>query len=327
MHRAPFPRVSLRAAPLQLPVHLGTPGIETRGPASGADVGALFQVTLLESRDKHRGLGAGIAGGVRGFFGGLNRKGRDMPELRLAAGKVTDSADSESGKLRDGKKKGKTVDIDQIARLSRSDVAGEEDVSEYDDEAFTLKSEALQVSKPLQPGRTPLQASAEDKAETDGAAMLYDTKLASYVGNKGVSEKGTWAQAQVLGLDCGWSAIPHPAKADRGGEDVHLVCRAGGATMFGVFDGVGGWAELGVDPAEYARRLAQELEEQLLRDPSIATWQERPLLSMLEVRPRPSHIGARLLRGQYSDLSVQSVQMNAGRAHADRPPSPRAGCV
>ncbi|KAJ1491153.1 phosphatase 2C-like domain-containing protein, partial [Baffinella frigidus] len=81
----------------------------------------------------------------------------------------------------------------------------------------------------------------------------------------------------------GWSAIPHPLKADRGGEDVHLVCRAGGTTMFGVFDGVGGWAELGVDPAEYARKLAQELEEQLQRDPTIATWQERPLLSMLEV--------------------------------------------
>ena len=85
--------------------------------------------------------------------------------------------------------------------------------------------------------------------------------------------------------------------------------------------------DLPFSPAEYARRLAQELEEQLLRDPSIATWQERPLLSMLEVCPRPSHIGARLPHGQYSDLSVESVQMNAGRAHADRPPSPRAGCI
>ena len=50
--------------------------------------------------------------------------------------------------------------------------------------------------------------------------------------------------AWKLELDCAWSSIPHPLKVHRGGEDVHIVCRAGGATLIGVFDGVGGWSEV-----------------------------------------------------------------------------------
>eukprot|EP00288_Rhodomonas_lens_P013719 CAMPEP_0177705658 /NCGR_PEP_ID=MMETSP0484_2-20121128/8823_1 /TAXON_ID=354590 /ORGANISM="Rhodomonas lens, Strain RHODO" /LENGTH=264 /DNA_ID=CAMNT_0019217095 /DNA_START=167 /DNA_END=958 /DNA_ORIENTATION=+ len=37
-----------------------------------------------------------------------------------------------------------------------------------------------------------------------------------------------------IGLDCGWSCIPHPSKVHRGGEDVHIVSRAGGCTLTGV---------------------------------------------------------------------------------------------
>ena len=44
---------------------------------------------------------------------------------------------------------------------------------------------------------------------------------------------------------CAW--VPHPDKADKGGEDACFVLRDQGA--FGVMDGVGGWAEEGVDPA------------------------------------------------------------------------------
>ena len=43
-------------------------------------------------------------------------------------------------------------------------------------------------------------------------------------------------------LEAGAGMIPHPAKADRGGEDAYFVC-ARGACM-GVADGVGGWAEV-----------------------------------------------------------------------------------
>jgi hypothetical protein len=37
--------------------------------------------------------------------------------------------------------------------------------------------------------------------------------------------------------------IPHPAKADRGGEDAYFICERG--ACMGVADGVGGWAEVG----------------------------------------------------------------------------------
>ena len=47
--------------------------------------------------------------------------------------------------------------------------------------------------------------------------------------------------------------------------------------------GVGGagWAELGVDPADYARRLVAGIEREFRRDPSICDVEERPLLTML----------------------------------------------
>jgi len=44
-------------------------------------------------------------------------------------------------------------------------------------------------------------------------------------------------------LEAGAGMIPHPAKADRGGEDAFFICQRGYA--MGVADGVGGWAEVG----------------------------------------------------------------------------------
>jgi hypothetical protein len=46
-------------------------------------------------------------------------------------------------------------------------------------------------------------------------------------------------------------SIPHPDKIHKGGEDAHFLS----PMSVGVFDGVGGWAEHGVDPAEYSRAL------------------------------------------------------------------------
>lgn len=47
-------------------------------------------------------------------------------------------------------------------------------------------------------------------------------------------------------------SIPHPEKSHKGGEDAHFLT----GTSVGVFDGVGGWAEHGIDPAEYSRALS-----------------------------------------------------------------------
>ena len=47
--------------------------------------------------------------------------------------------------------------------------------------------------------------------------------------------------------------LPHPDKEETGGEDAHFICIDEHA--IGVADGVGGWAELGVDSGQYAREL------------------------------------------------------------------------
>ena len=47
--------------------------------------------------------------------------------------------------------------------------------------------------------------------------------------------------------------LPHPDKAEKGGEDAHFICEERG--VVGVADGVGGWADVGVDAGEYARQL------------------------------------------------------------------------
>lgn len=50
--------------------------------------------------------------------------------------------------------------------------------------------------------------------------------------------------------------IPHPAKRKKGGEDAFFVCNNGVA--LGVSDGVGGWADKGVDPSLYSKTLMRE---------------------------------------------------------------------
>eukprot|EP00798_Chlamydomonas_sp_ICE-L_P020119 gene20119-26849_t len=48
--------------------------------------------------------------------------------------------------------------------------------------------------------------------------------------------------------------LPHPDKVHYGGEDAHFTTDHG-AGAIGVSDGVGGWAESGVNPADYSRSL------------------------------------------------------------------------
>lgn len=45
--------------------------------------------------------------------------------------------------------------------------------------------------------------------------------------------------------------LPHMQKRHKGGEDAAVLTE----TVLAVADGVGGWAENGVDPANYSRRL------------------------------------------------------------------------
>ncbi len=65
-----------------------------------------------------------------------------------------------------------------------------------------------------------------------------------------------FADASVLFFSA--SSIPHPEKAYKGGEDASFVSEDGHA--LGVFDGVGGWADMGIDPGVYSRSLAQNCD-------------------------------------------------------------------
>ncbi|XVF15723.1 hypothetical protein REPUB_Repub09cG0180200 [Reevesia pubescens] len=58
---------------------------------------------------------------------------------------------------------------------------------------------------------------------------------------------------RALTLLSGSVYLPHPAKEETGGEDAHFICS--NEQAIGVADGVGGWAEVGVDAGEFAREL------------------------------------------------------------------------
>ncbi|CAK9138775.1 unnamed protein product [Ilex paraguariensis] len=58
---------------------------------------------------------------------------------------------------------------------------------------------------------------------------------------------------RTLKLVSGSCYLPHPAKVETGGEDAHFICIDKQA--IGVADGVGGWADVGINAGEYAREL------------------------------------------------------------------------
>lgn len=70
---------------------------------------------------------------------------------------------------------------------------------------------------------------------------------------------GAGSEPGKMRLDSAVVMIPHPQKADRGGEDAFFISDSGMAV--GVADGVGGWAEVGVDPGLYSRELMEHANE------------------------------------------------------------------
>lgn len=51
--------------------------------------------------------------------------------------------------------------------------------------------------------------------------------------------------------------IPHPDKAYKGGEDAFIISEDG--MMVAVADGVGGWNDVGVDPALFSKELCHHV--------------------------------------------------------------------
>ncbi|XP_057969531.1 probable protein phosphatase 2C 55 isoform X2 [Malania oleifera] len=58
---------------------------------------------------------------------------------------------------------------------------------------------------------------------------------------------------RILKLLSGSCYLPHPAKEETGGEDAHFICADEQA--IGVADGVGGWADVGINAGEFSREL------------------------------------------------------------------------
>ncbi|KAK4390674.1 putative protein phosphatase 2C 55 [Sesamum angolense] len=68
-----------------------------------------------------------------------------------------------------------------------------------------------------------------------------------------------------LKLNSGSCYLPHPDKEETGGEDAHFICT--GEHAIGVADGVGGWADVGVDAGKYARELMSNSVNAIQEEP------------------------------------------------------------
>ncbi|KAL2504115.1 putative protein phosphatase 2C 55 [Abeliophyllum distichum] len=70
---------------------------------------------------------------------------------------------------------------------------------------------------------------------------------------------------RVLKLNSASCYLPHPDKEETGGEDAHFICSDEQA--IGVADGVGGWADLGIDAGQYARELMSNSVNAIQEEP------------------------------------------------------------
>jgi len=89
----------------------------------------------------------------------------------------------------------------------------------------------------------------------------HDADATSTTGKPSDATRGTHAFLEstarsgvgAICLGIAGISVPHPDKVATGGEDAFFIDR--NHLIFGVADGVGGWAENGVDPSEYPRLL------------------------------------------------------------------------
>ncbi len=81
-----------------------------------------------------------------------------------------------------------------------------------------------------------------------------------------------------------WAAfyIPHPAKAETGGEDAYFFVEDTEFSFAAVFDGVGGWADQGVDPKLWAQAMAYNSQQALQESRNLITVLEQAYDQSLE---------------------------------------------
>ncbi|PKI78568.1 hypothetical protein CRG98_001040 [Punica granatum] len=71
---------------------------------------------------------------------------------------------------------------------------------------------------------------------------------------------------KALKLLSGSCCLPHPDKEDKGGEDAHFIC--GNEQVIGIADGVGGWADVGVDSGLFSRELMSNAVNAIKEEPT-----------------------------------------------------------
>ncbi|CAI5472073.1 unnamed protein product [Closterium sp. Yama58-4] len=103
--------------------------------------------------------------------------------------------------------------------------------------------------------------------------------------------------------------IPHPAKVEKGGEDAVLISDVG-AGVLAVADGVGGWAEDGVDPALYSNEFVGHLNEIIENAQDQDDLEPRELLRKahsMTKSPGAATAVVAVFDGEYSVLNVASL--------------------
>lgn len=78
--------------------------------------------------------------------------------------------------------------------------------------------------------------------------------VVQYMNRNNRNNRANTIVSEAYALEFGECVIPHPDKISYGGEDAYFVS----AHCFGVSDGVGGWQESGINPAEYSQTLMEE---------------------------------------------------------------------
>lgn len=98
-------------------------------------------------------------------------------------------------------------------------------------------------------------SSTASYAEGAGPDMTLDElKIGKQLVNSTISpEMNVVVEKKRLRLVSGSCYLPHPEKVKTGGEDAHFICEE--EQTIGVADGVGGWADVGVNAGYYSREL------------------------------------------------------------------------